>query len=360
MAGFTNWRLVGRGLAAVALRFIVAVAYATGFNAVIFLPLAQVQAQTLPRAPASREQQPPAAGDLAETITSPAISGTSYAPHAGSSYVYYSSSGDISVTPANFARASDINGNVLDYVVSAWVAPAQGQTCSLSMEDASGNSIFAATSASGDASSWYYLEAILPASSSIGSNKPVVQCSNGGAIDDIRYSTAVGGFGAAVYDSSTYYRPQAQLMDDGKVGRSAYDDRNSIIASYVERLDSTDHSVASRMLSNYTVAGYKLFDGWGGPAVQTLSMYYTADTGRNDVEMLAYRSSFLPVGAPNLAAARRNHRITVAASSSRMGCRAAAFPRRTRTAGPVSPMTVPAGSCSPIPIRTMAAHGTGR
>jgi hypothetical protein len=191
------------------------------------------------------------------------FSGSAYAPHAGSSYAYYAADDGISVTPANFSRATDIYGNVLDYVISAWVAPAEGETCLLSMEDENGDAIFSTGSAAGDASTWYYLEAILPASSSIGSNKPVVQCSNGGAIDDVRYSTAVGGFAAAIYDPSSYYRPQAQLMDDGKVGRSAYDDRNGIIASYVERLDSTDHSVASRMLSNFTVAGYSRYNGFG-------------------------------------------------------------------------------------------------
>jgi hypothetical protein len=38
-----------------------------------------------------------------------------------------------------------------------------------------------------------------------------------------------------------------------------------------------------------------LFDGWGGAAVETLSMYYAPDTSQSDVEMLGYRAAFLPV-----------------------------------------------------------------
>lgn len=38
-----------------------------------------------------------------------------------------------------------------------------------------------------------------------------------------------------------------------------------------------------------------LFDGWGEAAAQTLPMYYAADTSANDLQMLKYRPSFLPV-----------------------------------------------------------------
>jgi hypothetical protein len=37
-----------------------------------------------------------------------------------------------------------------------------------------------------------------------------------------------------------------------------------------------------------------LYDGWGRAAVDTLSMYYSADSSRSDVQALGYRPSFLP------------------------------------------------------------------
>src|SRR5687768_15775215 len=43
------------------------------------------------------------------------------------------------------------------------------------------------------------------------------------------------------------------------------------------------------------VADARLQDGWGETAVETLSMYYSADGFRSDVEMLAFRPFFLPV-----------------------------------------------------------------
>ena len=38
-----------------------------------------------------------------------------------------------------------------------------------------------------------------------------------------------------------------------------------------------------------------LYDGWGKEAVRSLSIYYSADTSSNNVEMLRFRSAFLPV-----------------------------------------------------------------
>ncbi|HYN00313.1 MAG TPA: hypothetical protein VET25_11250, partial [Aestuariivirgaceae bacterium] len=52
------------------------------------------------------------------------------------------------------------------------------------------------------------------------------------------------------------------------------------------------------------VAAGTLFDGWGKAAVQTLSMYYAADTSQSDVEMLGYRAAFLPVSGPKSAMAQ--------------------------------------------------------
>jgi hypothetical protein len=72
MAFSRVWQLIVRRMAALALRFIVAVAYATGFNAVVFLPLAQVRAQTLPRASTGNQQGSAAADGLAKAIASPA------------------------------------------------------------------------------------------------------------------------------------------------------------------------------------------------------------------------------------------------------------------------------------------------
>ena len=43
------------------------------------------------------------------------------------------------------------------------------------------------------------------------------------------------------------------------------------------------------------VADGVLFDGWGNAAVRSLSMYYSPDASRGDVQMLGYRASFLPV-----------------------------------------------------------------
>jgi hypothetical protein len=43
------------------------------------------------------------------------------------------------------------------------------------------------------------------------------------------------------------------------------------------------------------VAAAKLFDGWGNIAVQTLQMFYPANSVASDIEMLAYRTSFLPI-----------------------------------------------------------------
>ncbi|HKG75112.1 MAG TPA: hypothetical protein VKA79_12780, partial [Aestuariivirgaceae bacterium] len=43
------------------------------------------------------------------------------------------------------------------------------------------------------------------------------------------------------------------------------------------------------------VADARLQDGWGETAVETLSMYYSANGSRSDVQMLAFRPSFLPV-----------------------------------------------------------------
>ena len=72
MACVTIWRLVGRVFAAAILRFFVAVAYATGFNAVLFLPLAQVRAQTVPAAPVIKGDDSAKGGGLAKTLASPA------------------------------------------------------------------------------------------------------------------------------------------------------------------------------------------------------------------------------------------------------------------------------------------------
>jgi len=38
-----------------------------------------------------------------------------------------------------------------------------------------------------------------------------------------------------------------------------------------------------------------LYDGWGKEAVRSLSIYYSADTSSNHVDMLKFRSAFLPV-----------------------------------------------------------------
>ena len=78
----------------------------------------------------------------------------------------------------------------------------------VSMKDDSGNSIFAATSASGNASSWYYLEAILPASASIGSDKPVAECAEGGAID-------VNGRGTLLTTEECLLDPETQVRNPG-------------------------------------------------------------------------------------------------------------------------------------------------
>lgn len=43
------------------------------------------------------------------------------------------------------------------------------------------------------------------------------------------------------------------------------------------------------------VAEARLQDGWGRTAVESLSMYYSADASKSDVEMLAFRPSLLPV-----------------------------------------------------------------
>src|SRR5215207_4724317 len=73
MACVTIWRSVGRVFAAALLRFFVAVAYATGFNAVLLLPLAQVRAQTVPAAPIiNSEGSEATGGELAKTLASPA------------------------------------------------------------------------------------------------------------------------------------------------------------------------------------------------------------------------------------------------------------------------------------------------
>ena len=43
------------------------------------------------------------------------------------------------------------------------------------------------------------------------------------------------------------------------------------------------------------VATAELHDGWGNAAVQTLSMFYSADASKSDVQMLAFRPSLVPV-----------------------------------------------------------------
>jgi hypothetical protein len=116
-----------------------------------------------------------------------------------------------------------------------------------------------------------------------------VACANGGAIDDARYSSAVGGFSAVVYDASRYYRPVAQLMDDGKTALTIYDDRSAPIASFVERLDSSTHAVSSRMLGNFTLTGFSRYKGF--------SQLNTASTDGSDNQYGIYSSSLPNSGA---------------------------------------------------------------
>ncbi|HJT95497.1 MAG TPA: hypothetical protein VJ777_26760, partial [Mycobacterium sp.] len=181
-------------------------------------------------------------------------------PHAGSAYAYWSKSGGIAVSPVTFRPAIDINGQPLDTVVSAWVSPAASQSCSVGFTDADGNAVFQ-QSVIGDGSNWYYLEGIIPASSDIGTSVPTVSCADGGAIDDVRYSAVQAGFSATIYDANAYYRAVANLADNGNTARAIYDDRDDVMAGYVERL-GTDHAVASRLTSGTMMAGFSRYGGF--------------------------------------------------------------------------------------------------
>ena len=202
-------------------------------------------------------------------------------PHAGSQYSYWSKSGGITVSPVTFMPAIDIYGQPLDTVVSAWVAPAASQNCTLGFTDAGGNSVFD-QSVTGDGSTWYYLEGIIPASTDVGTSVPVAACAAGGAIDDVRFSGVQAGFSATIYDPNAYYRAVSSLADNGNAARAVYDDRDDVMAGYVERLGA-DHAVSSRMTSGAMAAGFSRFGGFnllnasqGAPAGVTYDIYSSA------------------------------------------------------------------------------------
>ena len=60
----------------------------------------------------------------------------------------------------------------------------------------------------------------------------------------------------------------------------------------VDRREAGDSGAQANLAD---VADGVLFDGWGNAAVRSLSMYYSPDASRGDVQMLGYRASFLPV-----------------------------------------------------------------
>jgi hypothetical protein len=80
------------------------------------------------------------------------------------------------------------------------------------------------------------------------------------------------------------------------------------------------------------------FDGWGKAAVQTLSIYYAADTSQSDVEMLGYRAAFLWVfdwanGAIDNAASASDLHSFYASGAGRGGCRLPPIHRVESSAG---------------------------
>ncbi len=106
------------------------------------------------------------------------------------------------------------------YIVSAWFKPVVGKTCQLGF----GNQTVATQVGN---EGWQYLESVTLSPSS--TNVPSAECSQGGAIDDIRFGPVDSPFMANVYDPD-YTFVTARLGTNGDVNRFIYDDTQRRIA----------------------------------------------------------------------------------------------------------------------------------
>ena len=111
-----------------------------------------------------------------------------------------------------------------DYVVSAWVRPEAGESCSLSVTGTTTrNSTSTYDGYPADGKRWFYLESTIDADMVL----PGELLSCAGDVDDIRVSPAGSGFRAQVLDtditSPTYLAPIAQHSETGVIGRIFYD-----------------------------------------------------------------------------------------------------------------------------------------
>ena len=123
--------------------------------------------------------------------------------------------GDIKIYPATFSPVDSST----PYIVSAWVNPLAGQSCGLgfgSLQAEASNHI-----------GWQYLEVVTTQPDA--NQKPLVQCANGGHIDDVRYGPVAAPYSATVYDPSSLLIT-AKLGSNGEVQRNVYNQQRQLIA----------------------------------------------------------------------------------------------------------------------------------
>ena len=256
------------------LRLAVALGYAAGFNAMVFLPLHAARAQNAALQSASGGSE--AAGITADELTSPATASDAGAVLAQAQRLAQSS---------NKAPGQTQTAAVKTGAATPDFAPPGGVAGLGQVDPSTGKLTFSGPIASVGGNVFVF-----------GDGKMVLSASakSGGdawSVENYLFTTATTTItfdvdGASYSQVGTGGAPLLSIIYMN--GLTQPIQRHLLNLTRAEDAPGATGKLAD-------VAAAKLFDGWGNIAVQTLQMFYAANSVASDIEMLAYRTSFLPI-----------------------------------------------------------------
>lgn len=189
------------------------------------------------------------------------LSGGAYADQFAAGNQGYGGDGAVSAEPATFSTTDE------SYFMGAWLAPAQGQVCSVSVGTAT------STTPTGDGRTFHYVEAAGAAS-----KPPRATCAHGGVMDNIAFGPVNSQFTAMTYDNLG--RLTSHIDGSGTFSRVIIgaDNRHHGMISfdhhYPLQTSTDDRQTLTGQIGRLGTAGFASFGGFNRPLTTGATLPY--------------------------------------------------------------------------------------